>query len=219
MAMSRTVSALLGRSPIDSYLEQCQVRNALVESENTTHVPPNSTETRGLLDYLRGLGIDAVIVGSVGVLHYVKDQKNYRPTVDLDLFVKLGEKEMAKIQPPAGWTRDRESQGVISWISPSGGYVDFLTAGKAFTDGAVNPVEVEVDPSSKEYPVAKAVELFRMKLKTMREKDLSDLIGLARAIGHVPTDEELGDLTQTQEENLELVRQWYRLRPMGRYGE
>lgn len=219
MGMSSTISALLGRSPIDSYLEQCQVRNVLVESEVTTHVPPDSGETKSLLAYLSGLGIDAVIVGSVGVLHHVKDQKNYRPTVDLDLFVRLGEKEMAHIRPPEGWKRDTTAPGVISWVSPKGGYVDFLTAGQAFSDGAVNPLTVEVDPSSKDYPVAQAVELFRMKLKTMRDKDMSDAMSLARALGGVPTDEELGDLTQTQEENLGLVRQWYKMRPTGRYGE
>jgi len=219
MTMSRTVSALLGKSLIDSYLDQCQVRNLLVESEKTTHVPPDSRETRALMDWLKSQGVDAVIVGSVGVLHYVQDPKNYRPTVDLDLFVRLSEKEMAKIQPPKGWARDKESPGVISWISPSGGYVDFLTAGHVFSDGAKNPKSIEADPSSKDYPVAKAVELFRMKLKTMRDKDLSDAMSLARAIGGIPTDEELGDLTQTQEENLGLVRQWYNLRPRGKYGE
>ena len=216
---SRLVSELLGNDPIDTYLNQCQVRNSLVESEGATHVPPSAQETRELLTYLKGKGIAAVIVGSVGVLHYVKDQSRYRPTVDLDLFVPLDDKKMRAIPPPKGWQVDRESVGVISWISPSGGYVDYITAGKVVNDNPM-PQSVQADPSSKDYPVAKAVELFRLKLGTMREKDLSDLMSLARAIGRVPTDAELGPLkTQTMKDNLDLVRQWFKLRPQGKYGE
>ena len=216
---SRMVTELIGGTPIDAYLRQCQVRNTLVEGEQGTHVPPTPDETKYLLGYLKKLGIETVIVGSVGVLHYVKDTRAYRPTVDLDLFVKISHKEMQAIVPPMGWKHDLASPGVISWVSPTGGYVDFMTSGHVFPDGNTTPKSVAPDPSSKEYPVAKAVELFRLKLNTMREKDLSDLMSLARALGRVPSDKELGPLNQTQEENLSLIRQWYKIRPSGKYGE
>jgi hypothetical protein len=211
------VGSILGQEPVTRYLGQCRIRNALIEKQNVS-VPPTPEEAKGLLSYLKQNGVEAAVVGSVGVLHYVRDETNFRPTVDLDLFVQMTAEQFRKVQPPRGWSVDRAAPGVISWISPSGGYVDFMTAGHEFPGGHRGPKRVSVDPSSKEYPVASAIDIFRMKLDSMREKDLSDMISLARAIGGVPTDKQLGQLNQTQSENLGMVRQWFQLRPTGTYG-
>lgn len=213
-----TVAKILGQDPVTRYLRQCQVRNTLAESEGV-HVPPTPEETKQLLTYLKQVGVEAAVIGSVGVLHYIKDPSKFRPTVDLDMFVQMTAANFRKVKPAPGWSVDKASPGVISWISPSGGYVDFMTTGHEFPGGSRTPSRVSVDPSSKEYPVATAVDIFKMKLNSMREKDLADMISLARAIGGVPSDKQLGPLNQTQKENLQLVQQWFKLRPQGGYGE
>jgi hypothetical protein len=209
--------SIIGNDPIHRYLRQCRVRNTLVENDKV-HVPPAPDEVQDLLKYLKTNGVSAAIVGSVGVLHYVKDEANFRPTVDLDIFVHKTAEDFRKISPPQGWSIDKASPGVISWISPSGGYVDFMTSGHEFPGGSRTPSRIAVDPSSKDYPVATAVDLFKLKLNSMREKDVTDLIGLARAIGGIPSEQQLGRLNQTQRENLQLVQQWFKIRPTGKYG-
>jgi hypothetical protein len=69
------------------------------------------------------------------------------------------------------------------------------------------------------YPVVKWLDLMRLKLNSMRSKDLTDLIALVRKLGKVPTRAELGPLNQTQRENLDMIDQWFKVRPMGGYGE
>lgn len=207
---------ILGSEPVEVYLDQCQVRNTLVENQHV-HVPPTPGETKALMAYLDDRNLEAAIVGSVGVLHYVKDTGKFRPTVDLDVFVHTTTLQLRRLEPPAGWKVDLESPGVASWISPTGGYVDFMTAGHIFPGGSRTPDRVTVDKSSGKYPVAVAADLFKLKLNSMREKDLSDMITLARALGGVPDD--LGPLNQTQKENLDLARQWFKLRPTGGYRE
>lgn len=200
---------------IIEYLTRCQSRNVLAEGETATHVPPTAAEVRALLSYLRAAGVAPTIVGSVGVLHHLRNSsEEFRPTVDLDLFVPVSHEILRRLPPPKGWKVDRESIGVISWISPGGGYVDFLTSNYEFPGGERTPRAVATDPGSDpDYPVASPVELFRLKLNSMRTKDVSDLVSLARSLGKVPTDQELGRLNDTQRENLELVRTWFKLRP------
>lgn len=208
---------LLFENNIESYLNQCRVKNRLVESDDA-HVPPTAEETKFLIKYLRDLGLKPAIVGSVGILRHLGsvDPKNdFRPTVDLDVWV-------TKVPaPPKGWSRDHESIGVESWISPSGGYVDFMTPGHEFPGGTTNPKSIAYDPASAEtdYPVAHWLDLLKMKLNSMRSKDLSDSIALIRKMKAIPSTKELGKLTQTQKENLDLVTQWFNLRPIGKYGE
>lgn len=198
----------------DRYLAQCRVKNNLAESADT-HVPPTADEARGLIHYLQTKHVNAVIVGSVGVLHHLKDtpeENAFRPTVDLDLFVRVSDTILRKVGPPSGWRTDTQSIGVVSWISPTGGYVDFLTAGHVFPSGEKVPAHISADPTSDEtFPVAHALELFRLKLASMRAKDLTDLLTLAKARRDVPTPAELGHLNDMQRENLDLIRQWFEL--------
>jgi hypothetical protein len=187
---------------IDGYLLQCQVPNPLVE--NVAHTPPSPEEVQQLIAYLRSHRVNPVVVGSVGIMHHLTlASHKFRPTVDLDLFV-----DKPLPNPPKGWRRDAESPGLTSWISPSGGYVDFMEKDHEFPSGSRNPSSVEVDPNSKDYPVASPVALLKLKLNSYREKDMSDAVALARAMGGVPDDAAFGKLNQDQKENLEMLRQW-----------
>lgn len=205
---------------VEAYLRQCRVKNRLVESDET-HVPPTPEETKELIHYLRGLGLQPAIVGSVGILRHlgndIDPRRDFRPTFDLDVWINKPQVPA----PPRGWRKDTASIGVVSWISPSGGYVDFMLPSHEFPSGAKNPAAIEYDePSLKtDYPIAHWKVLFKMKLNTMRDKDVADALALCRRLGHVPTVAELGKLNQTQRENLELITTWFKLRPKGKYGE
>lgn len=198
----------------DQYLDQCRTRNWLVESEDT-HVPPAATEARALIHYLRAHKINATVVGSIGVLFHLSgtpEEGAFRPTHDLDLFVTVPEAQLVKLGPPPGWRADTESIGVISWISPSGGYVDFLNAGHEFPTGERVPHSVTTTANAdSELPVAQVTDLFRLKLASMRTKDLTDLLSLAKAVGRTPSQKELGPLSDTQRENLDMISQWLAL--------
>ena len=198
----------------DQYLDQCRVKNSLIESEDT-HVPPTADEARYLIRYLKHQGVSAVIVGSIGILwhlHGTPEESAFRPTHDLDLFVKVNDEQLRKIGPPTDWTPDSDSIGVTSWISPSSGYVDFLTAGHEFPTGEKVPTNITATPASApSMPVAQVSDLFRLKLASMRTKDLTDLLSLAKAVGRAPTSKELGHLNDIQQENLEMIRQWLTL--------
>ena len=217
--MSKSFTKLFSSdNSVAAYLTQCRVRNPLVEDKDA-HVPPTPEETKALIAYLKSKGLKPAIVGSVGILKHlgndIDPQRDFRPTVDLDVWV-------TKVpEPPAGWKRDRASIGVASWISPSGGYVDFLEAGHEFEGGVGVPksIDYDVTSASSDFPVAHWVTILKMKLNSMRSKDLSDSMSLVRRMGRVPTTKELGKLTQTQKENLDLLAQWYKIRPSGKYGE
>jgi hypothetical protein len=220
MSASRVIKLMLaGTAVVEDYLNQCRVRNPLVEKEISTHVPPTPEETKKLIAYLRSKDLKPAIVGSVGILRHLGDidvKKSFRPTVDLDIWVQ------SVPAPPPGWTVDPESPGVVSWISPTGGYVDFLTPGHEFAGSDVrNPDKIEIDSDSAmtDYPVGSWKSLLFLKLNSVRDKDLADAMALCRRFGRVPEYRELGHLNQTQRENLDLVRTWYKLRPSGNYGE
>jgi hypothetical protein len=203
-------------SVLETYLGQCRVRHGIVE-DTDTHVPPTRDEAEFLVRYLRSHGSKPMIVGSVGVLYHLGNvnTKKFRPTVDLDIWV-------TKVpELPSGWRRDPEAIGLTSWISPSGGYVDFLIPGHEYPGGGRNPSRLDVSPETADtrYPVASWKSLMVLKLATHREKDLSDLMSLVRKLGKVPTEAELGKLNRIQRENLDLIRIWFEQKPSGDYGE
>lgn len=216
--MSKSKQFIESTLVIDRYLRDCQFVSPLAESASTTHTPPTPSEVRDLFDYLAGKGVAATIIGSVAVMHYLKDGHEFRPTNDLDLFVPVSDDVISRIEPPPGWARDRTSPGVPSWISPGGGYVDFMAAGHMFPGGSRLQRNVQTDPTSGLYPVATPADLFRLKLNSYRDRDTIDLVSLARAIGGVPSDAALGALDDTASENLAQIRQWLKLRPSGAYG-
>lgn len=206
-------SSIAGGNNIRKYLAQCRVRNA-AEVEDV-HFPPSAEEVQELLAYLKENGIQGTIVGSTAVLKHLGDEvgvHDFRPTADLDIFINRPPPK----QLPPRWQRDMESLGVVSWLSPTGGYVDFLQGGHEYPGGRRNPSNVEQDNSIAEFPVASLRDVFRLKLNSERTKDLTDLVALARKTG-VPGD--LGKLNAQQRENLQVVNQWVQYKPSGNYGE
>ena len=169
-----------------------------------------------MISHLKQNGVDAAVIGSVGVLHHLQgtpEAETFRPTVDLDVFVKTSILRLQRLKPPTGWQVDRESVGVVSWISPSGGYVDFLAAGQTFPSGERVPSQIQVHAAVAPdlLPFASVRDLFKLKLNSMRAKDLTDLLALAKSTGRPPTPAELGTLNATQRENLDLINQWLTL--------
>lgn len=163
--------------------------------------PPQFEETEWLIKYLQDEGLKPVIIGSSAVIAHLgipedRIEQDFRTTKDLDVVVR------GRIpEPPAGWRRDYDSPGVVSWISPSGGYVDFLKPGMEFPGGQRVPA-LSTAPESATLPVADLQSIFKMKLASFRETDISDLLMLARR-GGVPT---LSGLSRLQKENLEYLQ-------------
>ena len=87
--------------------------------------------------------------------------------------------------------------------------MDFLMAGHMFPCGRKNPQKIDKDPKSEamQCPVADIASLFLLKLNSMREKDLTDLVELAQKVG-IPKTLKNQSLNEVQKENLQLVRLW-----------
>lgn len=195
---------------LSNYLEHCRNNRPQGEDIQTDHIPPTGREVQDLISYLKNKGLEPVIVGSVAVIKHLNLASNdfnsgdFRNTQDLDIFVS-----QQLPSPPPGWSRDMASIGLTSWISPSGGYVDFLVAGHIFPDRHRNPQKVVKDPESASMgcPLADVVSIFKMKLNSNRTKDLTDLVAIACRIG-ITKDLEKEPLNSTQKENLEAVKLW-----------
>lgn len=174
-------------------------------------VPPTGKEVEELVSYLKAQGLDPIIVGSVAVVGYLQlsnqelRKEKFRRTGDIDFFVSK-----ALPNPPLGWRRDQASIGVTSWISPSGGYVDFLVAGHRFPDNNQNPKEIGKDPESIKdgWPIADLTSIFLLKLNSYREKDILDLVALAQKAGIPESNLRKQRLNETQSNNLELIQLW-----------
>lgn len=186
----------------------------LRESEPEAH-PPTEEEVGFMLGHLRRHKVNPVIIGGAAASHYAKPEIwNGRKVKDLDVFVSR-----TPPLPPKDWDIDREAPGITSWVSPSGGKVDFMTAGYEFPGGWERAPRRVAANQRMGVPVAAFADLFRMKLNSLRHNDLNDLIAMVRSAGRVPTEDELGKLNSRQRENLELVRLWYQEKPTGKYGE
>lgn len=194
---------------IDKYLSTYlkQSRSKMV---GQPHRPPTDGELESLITYLQEKGLDPIIVGSIALIKHLKptfkeiEDGSVRLTQDIDLFVSA-----ALPNPPMGWRHDMGSIGVQSWIAPSGGYVDFLVAGHSFPDSTKNPKKIDKDAESEKMgcPVADIVSLYVLKLNSFREKDLLDLIALARKVG-IPKELSQRPLNNTQKDNLSILKLW-----------
>ncbi len=161
--------------------------------------------------FLQEKGVNPVIVGSMALIKHLKptyqelNDDEIRLTNDLDLFISQNNLP----NPPIGWRRDLAACGVVSWIAPSGGYVDFLIAGHSFPDNTKNPKKIGIDPESEKMgcPTADLVSIYLLKLNSFREKDLFDILGLARKLG-IPKEIERVLLNSTQKDNLDIVKLW-----------
>lgn len=187
------------------------LRRSRVKRERTEHIPPTGQEVEELISYLREKGVDPVVVGSLAVISHldIASQSVVGPTKDLDLFISEQLPD-----PPPRWRRDARSIGLISWISPSDGYVDFLVAEHRFPDNSRNLKTIAKDPRSEMmgWPFADLLSLFLLKLNSPRPKDFTDLLLLAKKVG-IPKDLERQRLDDQQRENLELIRLWIKHDP------
>lgn len=194
---------------IKTYLSDF-LRKSRDDLKNNAYIPPTGKEVEELIVYLQEKGVDPVIVGSLAVIKHLKqkgndfDDNSLAKTKDIDVFVSS-----SLPAPPHGWRRSTESVGVISWISPTGGHVDFLIAEQRFPNNLKNPKKIGKDPESilMGCPVADLRSIFELKLNSDREKDLQDLLILARRLG-IPKDLQPSLLNQTQRDNLEIVTLW-----------
>lgn len=200
---------------IEQYLEQCRVPSVVENIMGTpTQMPPSPAEVRSLIQYLRSKGVAPVIVGSAAAFyHFGGDAKAFRPTVDVDIHVR---KKLPL--PPDGWRRDPTAIGTQSWISPSGGTVDFLVGKDELPGGIKIPAIINVhqaDDEDPDFPVAQIHDVLWMKLNSVREKDLFDAVAIVRKHGLPPKKK---GMTQQQAENYDLVQMWVTSRPTGDYG-
>lgn len=190
-----------------TYLGQCRVAQSHQYEAQGDTVPPSADEVQELVTYLRERNLDPLITGSAAVLKHlgpdIDSRRDFRPTKDLDIFVK-GKLPQA---PPPGWTQDRSAIGVVSWLSPSGGSVDFLEAGHEFPSGVKMPRRLSPDSETHgtSYPVVGFEDLVKTKLDSDRPKDLTDLLLLIKQRG-IP--EHLGGLNRRQKDNLDLAQKW-----------
>lgn len=185
------------------YLKRCRS-----DPSKGVHIPPTAQELCDLMSYLQEEGVDPVIVGSAAIIKHLNPSRlsddKFRLTQDIDIFISN-----VLPDPPAGWRRDSKSIGVNSWISPTGGYVDFLLAGQPLPDNHRIPSRIGKDSESSDMgcPVADVVSIFLMKLNSYRDKDLTDLVLLARKVG-IPKSLRTGRLSREQRDNLNLVEIW-----------
>lgn len=194
------------RKKIDTYLKHC--RSDIEKGKQ--HIPPTTREIDNLISYLNEKDLNPIIVGSLAIVQHLNfslqelEREDFRPTEDIDIFVSS-----LPHAPPSGWRRDYQSIGVISWISPSGGYVDFLEAGQKFPDSQKNLTKVKKDPNSENMglPTADLSSLFQLKLNSSRVKDIQDLIFLSERVG-IPDEIEKKNLNELQKENLAFIRLW-----------
>ena len=177
---------------IESYLTSCRTPSIMEDLHDLDGMkPPTAQELRALIAYLTGFGLRPLVAGSASAFHHLilafgkkskRDISNlWRPTKDVDLWVS------GKLPaPPAGWKRDPEAIGTPSWISPSGGYVDFMIEGDTFPSGGVTGSMSASDDSPEGVPTAGIFDVLRSKLATGRIKDLGDVIDLMHAIKAKP---------------------------------
>lgn len=188
-----------------------------------TKFPPTGEEIENLISFLTVKGLNPIIVGSLAVVKHLKltcseiENNLFPPTEQVefsfssqnDSFRATQDVYVNKSLPPPleGWRRDMRSIGVTSWVSPSGGFVDFLVSGGQLPGGCITVKTVNKDPESINtgWPIADIASIFLLKLNSPRDKDLIDLVVLARKVG-IP---KLPDkLNQMQSENLETIKLW-----------
>lgn len=87
-------------------------------------------------------------------------------------------------------------------------------AEQEFPGGERLPAAVSVNKKTarSRIPIANWQDIFAIKLNSVRDRDLFDLVSLCRSMGRVPKEQELGTLNLLQQENLDAVKSWVNLR-------
>lgn len=216
------------REFIDKYIAGF-INQSREQHKSEESIPPTPQEIEQLMIFLQNKELDPIIVGSVAINKHLQASFNkpkpnsfqnvkeldlviknnslneiqaFRTTVDIDFFIS---KTIPNFLP--GWQRDKNSIGVLSWISPSGGIVDFLIAGQRFPNNSSTPLTLGKDPESVKMgcPIADLKSLFLMKLNSDRDKDFLDLLVLARTLG-IPNDLNKQSLNSNQREQLSTLQ-------------
>jgi len=188
------------------YLEQSRRRNPFLADDQFAAVPPSSQELEVLLTYLSKKGVDFIIGDTLAAIKHLKVTRQeihdrvYRPISNIVLLVSPN-----LPRPPVNWRKIEEDSRKICWVSPSNGCVKFSQIGSI--------ENIEQDPESKKAkcPVVGFRNLFKMKLKSEKERDLLDLMSLARVVG-VPENIESRQLDENQVRTLHFVKLWLQTR-------
>lgn len=134
--------------------------------------------------------------------------RNFRPTYALDLLI------FRKIpSPPPNWQVKMQTSDGVSWLSTTGGQINFLMAKDTFPEGFIKTNSIGRDPESVRVgcPIVDVKTLFIMKLNSSLEVDMSELMTLARKT-KIPKEIEKELWTNRQKKNLEFIRSWAELR-------
>lgn len=125
----------------------------------------------------------------------------YRPIQTVDFVIA---KDLPA--PPCGWKYAQEPK---SWISHENGNVNFFLISDFFAQDrniGKDSESVEMD-----CPIADVESLFLMKLSTRKERDVGELMMLAKKVG-VPPDIHKKIWNCTQQKNLEFLIHWASIR-------
>lgn len=192
------------------YLSECRIRNPFIATEHVVHIPPSSEEIEELISYLLGKNTNPVIIGSIAVikhLHVTKEDiiaRRFRPTKKLELLVS---QELLPLL--TGWQLNKDSTKAVSWISPTGGIVDFFTLKDIFPEDIRDQNIIKKDAESVDMgcPIADVQTIFLIKLNSTEERDLLDLLMLVSRQG-IPKDLDKCLWTARQKKNLEFIKLW-----------
>lgn len=193
-----------------AYLSECRAQNPFVKLEQKIPIPPTGKEIEALVSYLINSKVDPVIIGSIAVikhLHITAEDikaRSFRLTQKVELFVSQFPPNLL-----SGWQINKNSKVLTSWISPTGGTVDFLKIEDLFSESVESQYVVEKDPESVNMgcPVADMQTLFLIKLNSDQERDLLDLLTLARR-KNIPENLDKHLWTSTQRKNLDFIKLW-----------
>ena len=141
-----------------------------------------------VLDALEKEGVDYVLVGGYAMILYGMP----RVTQDLDIFIKMEKENIGKLQKALfALLNDRNvfeithaelhDYSVIRYGTEDGYYIDVLSKlGTAFTYEDLKYQEINID--NHKIKIATAETLFKLKEKTLRAIDKTDLIFLRQLI-------------------------------------
>ncbi len=188
-----------------AYLEQSRRRNPFLIEDQLCKIPPSSLELEVLISHLSEHGVDFVIADTLAAIKHLElslediHNRLYRPMSTVVLFI-------SQKQPPplTNWQEIEDDFEHALWASPSQGYVKFCKI--------ENIKNIAQDPESKESkcPVVDFTTLFKMNLNCGQERDLLDLLSLARVVG-IPEGLESEPLNDYQNITLNLVKRWLKI--------
>lgn len=193
------------RNHFSQYLSECRSQSPLLDSDNYHTFPPSEQEISSLIEFLLSKNLDPIIVGSIAVIRYLdlpkqNDQK-YRLTSSLEILISS-----PLSSPLDSWKVKDSPSPIISWISPSGGKVDFFQVNDVFPI-SLTPYSVEKDKESviAQCPIASPKSLLLLKLSSNEPRDMLDATLLIDEIGF-PRDLEAYFWTSLQKENFQLIK-------------